>query len=278
MSYRIIGDSCTDLTPELKSDPHFFLVPLTIHMGGIDIVDDDTFDQKDFLTKIAAFAESPKSSCPSPEAYMKLFEGDDDIYIVTLSSNLSGSYNSAVLAKKLYLEEHKDRNIEIIDSRSASVAQTLIAMKIKELVEMGNNFAQIVELVTEFRKSMNTKFVLESLENLRKNGRLSNMQAIIISVLNIKLIMEGNKEGNIAKLDQARGINRALKKMTEMISKDAIDSKNRIVAIAHCNNYERALFVKEQILKRIEFKEVLITDTAGISSLYANNGGIIVSY
>lgn len=278
MSYRIIGDSCTDLTPELKQDPHFFLAPLTIHMGDLNIVDDKTFNQKDFLKQMKAYSECPKSSCPSPEAYMNLFEGEDDIYVITLSSNLSGSYNSAVLAKKLYLEEHEEKNIEIIDSKSASVGQTLIAMKIQEAVEAGHSFAETVKIAKEFQSQMKTKFVLESLENLRKNGRLTNLQAIIISALNIKPIMEGTKDGFIGKLDQARGINKALKKMADMIEKDAIDSKNRILAIAHCNNYERALYVKEQILSRISFKKVMITDTAGISSLYANDGGIIVCY
>ena len=278
MSYRIIGDSCTDLPDYLKKDEHFRLVPLTLIVDNAEIVDNASFDQKDFLRRVKESPNSPKSACPSPEDYMKEFEYDGDIYVVTLSSNLSGSYNSAELAKKLYLEDHPDKKIEIIDSRSASVAQTLIAMKIKELIEKGHLFETVSTAIRSFRDSLKTKFVLESLETLRKNGRLTNLQAIIASALNIKPVMGATQEGTICKLDQARGIVKALIAMAKAIEHDAIRPQERILGISHCNNYERALFVKEEILKRIPFKDSFIVDTAGVSSLYANEGGIITAY
>lgn len=278
MAYRIIGDSCTDLTAELKKDEHFKLVALSIQIDDYNIVDDDTFDQKDFLRRMKESPNCPKSSCPPPEAYMEAYKGEEDIYVVTLSSQLSGSYNCAELAKNLYLDEYEHKNIGIIDSRSASVGQTLIALKVKELVEAGKSFEEVMEGANKFRDEMNTLFVLESLETLRKNGRLSNLKAVIASALNIKPIMGATKEGNIKQIDQARGINKALKEMAKVIEADVKNASDRILAIAHCNNYERALFVKDEILKRVPFKDVLIADTAGISSLYANDGGIIVCY
>lgn len=278
MSYRIIGDSCTDLPDYLKKDEHFRLVPLTLIVDNTEIVDNASFDQKDFLRRVKESPNSPKSACPSPEDYMREFEYDGDIYVVTLSSNLSGSYNSAELAKKLYLEEHPDKKIEIIDSRSASVAQTLIAMKIKEMIEKGHLFDSVVGAIRSFRDSLKTKFVLESLETLRKNGRLSNLQAIIASALNIKPVMGATPEGTICKLDQARGIVKALITMAKAIEHDAIKPQDRTLGIAHCNNYERAVFVKEEILKRIPFRDCFIVNTAGVSSLYANEGGIITAY
>lgn len=278
MAYRIIGDSCTDLTAELKKDEHFKLVALSIQIDDYNIVDDDTFDQKDFLRRMKESPNCPKSSCPPPEAYMEAYKGEEDIYVVTLSSQLSGSYNCAELAKNLYLDEYEHKNIGIIDSRSASVGQTLIALKVKELVEGGKSFEEVMEGANKFRDEMNTLFVLESLETLRKNGRLSNLKAVIASALNIKPIMGATKEGNIKQIDQARGINKALKEMAKVIEADVKNASDRILAIAHCNNYERALFVKDEILKRVPFKDVLIADTAGISSLYANDGGIIVCY
>lgn len=278
MSYRIIGDSCTDLPKSLKEDPHFKLVPLTLIVDQEEIVDDETYNQAEFLRKIKASPNSPKSACPSPQDYMKEFDFDGDIYVVTLSSSLSGSYNSAELAKKLYLEDHPDKKIEIIDSRAASVAQTLITMKIKELLEAGISFENIVEKVRSFRDGMKTKFVLETLDTLRKNGRLTGIQAIICSALNIKPVMGATPEGAIYKLDQARGIIKALISMVKSIEQDVLKPKERILGIAHCNDYQRALFVKEEILKRIPFKDFFIVDTAGVSSMYANEGGIIVSY
>jgi DegV family protein with EDD domain len=278
MSYRIIGDSCTDLPKELKADPHFKLVPLTLIVNDVSIVDDESFDQADFLKRVRECPTSPKSACPSPEDYMQHFAYEGDIYVVTLSSPLSGSYNSAELAKKLYLEEHPDKNIAIFDSHSASVGQTLIAMKIKELIESNHPFRDIVEKVNTFRDNMKTKFVLESLDTLRKNGRLSNLQAIIASALNIKPVMAATTEGNITKVDQARGINKALALMAKCIEEDVIKPSERILGISHCNNRERAEFVKEEILKRIPFKSCFIVDTAGVSSMYANEGGIITAY
>lgn len=277
MSFRIIGDSCTDLPSELRNNEHIRKVPLTIQIEDETIVDDNTFNQLEFIRKMAESKNCPKSSCPSPEQFMNEFEGVDDIYIITLSGKLSGSYNSAELAKKLYLEDHPNKNIVVFDSLTASVGQTLIAMKILQTIEQGKKFEDVVRIVTEYRNSMKTKFVLESLETLRKNGRLNNITAVICSALNIKPIM-GAEEGVIIKIDQARGVERALLKMIKYIEEDVKNAKERILGIAHCNNFERAIYVKEEILKRIPFAKCFISNTGGISSLYANEGGIIVSY
>lgn len=278
MGYKIIGDSCTDLTKEMKADEHIHLVPLSLHVDEVTVVDDDTFNQKEFLRLTKESPNSPKSSCPSPEAFMALYGGEEDIYVVTLSASLSGSYNSAELGKKLYLEENPKKNIHIFNSCSASIGQTLIAKKVEEYIGEGKSFDEVVKLAEQFREDMKTKFVLENLDTLRKNGRLSNLQAIICSALNIKPIMGSTPEGAICKLDQARGIQKALISMAKIIEQDAVRSSEKILAIAHCNNYERAVFVKDEILKRIPFKDSFIVDTAGVSSMYAEDGGIIVCY
>lgn len=277
MSYRIIGDSCTDLTREQKESGDYYLVPLTLEVGKDSFVDDETFDQKQFIEKMAAYAEAPKSACPAPEAYMELFEQADDIYVVTLSSKLSGSYNCAELAKNLYLEQHQ-KNIAIFDSKSASCGQALIAGKIKELAESGLSFDKVVEQVNQYRDELNTMFVLESLDNLRKNGRLSNIKALLANALNIKPVMGSTDEGSITQLDQGRGMKRALSKMVDIIAQNVKNPEEKILAIAHCNNLERAEFVKKQILEKIPFQKVTIADTAGVSTLYANDGGIIIAY
>lgn len=278
MSYKIVCDSCTDLSIELKNNPNFCTVPLMLHVDGRDFIDDETFNQADFLAAMKESSNCPKSSCPSPDAFMSHFDDADDIYVITLSSQLSGSYNSACLAKDLYLEDHSDKNIVIIDSKSASVGQTLIALKVDELAKQGKTFDEVVPEVLTFRDEMGTKFVLESLDNLRKNGRLSNLQAIIANALNIKPIMGATPEGTITKVDQARGMKKALSVMAKVISEEVSDTEKKILGIAHCNCRERAELVKEEILKLKRFKDVFIVDTAGVSSLYANDGGIVVSY
>jgi len=278
MSYKIICDSCTDLPSKSKKNEDFAFVPLILHVDDVSIIDDETFDQKDFIKKMKESEHCPKSSCPSPESYMKYFDQGDDIYVITLSSALSGSYNSALLAKNLYLEENPDKNIAIIDSRSASVGQALIALKIQELAKQGMKFQDIVKTVEQFRDEMETKFVLESLDNLRKNGRLTGLKAFIASVLSIKPVMGATKEGTITKVDQGRGMTKALSVLADVVKADVVHPEDKILGIAHCNNYERAVYVKEEILKRLKFKDVIIVDMAGVSTLYANDGGIIVCY
>lgn len=277
MSYSILCDSCTDFTPQLRDDSHYKSIPLTIHIGEYDIVDDITFDQKDFLKKMAAYPDCPKSSCPAPDSFLEHFEEADDIYIVTLSSHLSGSYNSAALARKMYLEEHSEKHIHVFDSESASVGQTLIAMKINEFASQGLSFDDVVTRTDQYIAEQGTKFVLETLENLHKNGRLSNLSFSIANALNIKPVMTAIS-GEIDKLTQARGINRAIQKLAQAVASDAVNPQEKILGIAHCNNLERAEFTKEEILKLVPFKDVYITDTAGISTLYAADGGIIVCY
>ena len=136
--YKIIIDSCGELTEELKNDGHYVNVALEMEVNGERIVDDKTFNQSEFLKKIKESPIGPKSSCPSPESYMQLYKGEEEhIYVVTLSKELSGSYNSAELAKKLYEEEYGEnsKKIYIFNSRSASIGETLIGMKIQECEE-----------------------------------------------------------------------------------------------------------------------------------------------
>lgn len=278
MSYKIVIDSCGELSEEMKADGHFCNVALELDVDGVKIRDDETFDQKDFLRRVRESTAGPKSSCPSPESYMSAYEGDaENIYVVTLSDELSGSYNSAVLGAKLYAEEHDvKKNIYVFNSRSASIGETLIGMKAQEYEEAGMPFDEVVKKVEEYISSMNTFFVLESLETLRKNGRLSNIKAFVANTLNIKPIMGSTKEGAIQQLSQARGMKKALEKMVKDMLQKTKDCENRILAISHCNCPERAQFVKTQIEKLAQFKEIMIVNTAGVSSMYANDGGVIM--
>lgn len=277
--YKIIIDSCGELTEELKSDGHFQNVPLEMEVNGCRIVDDETFDQLDFLKKVKESPVGPKSSCPSPESYLERFEGEEEhIYVVTLSKELSGSYNSAVLAKKLYEEENgtDKKQICVFNSKSASVGETLIGMKAQECEEAGMTFEETVRTVEQYISGQNTYFVLETLETLRKNGRLSNMKAFVANALNIKPVMASTPEGEICQLGQARGMTKALKKMVEELAARVTNSEKRILAISHCNCPDRAEAVMEEAKKAAKFKDIVVVGTAGISSMYANDGGIIM--
>lgn len=278
MSYKIIIDSCGELLDEWKKDEHFESVALTLNVGGESIIDDETFDQADFLKKVAASPECPKSACPSPERYMKAFDCDaDHIYAVTISAELSGSYNSAVLGRNLLEEEKPGRKIHIFNSKSASIGQTLIGMKIQECEEAGYSFEKVIETVDEYIAGQHTFFVLDNLETLRKNGRLSKVKALVASALKIKPVMGSTDEGNICQLDQARGINKALVKMAGQIAEKTQNSEEKVLAISHCNCHERAILLKNALQEKMPLKNIVVLDTAGVSSMYANDGGVIVA-
>ena len=278
MSYKIAIDSCGELLDEWKNDGRIESIPLTLTVGGENIIDDENFNQKDFLKKVAACPECPKSACPSPERYMKAYECDaEHIYAVTLSAELSGSYNSAILGKNLFLEEQPEKKVHVFNSKSASGGQSLIAMKIVECEEKGLSFEEVVEQTEAYILSQDTWFVLENLDTLRKNGRLGTVKALVATALKIKPVMGSTDEGTIILLDQARGMKKALVKMVNSIEeKKSSDPQERMVGIAHCNCPQRAEMVKEEIIKRLPFKDVILVNTAGVSTMYANDGGIIV--
>ena len=280
MSYKIVVDSCCDLTEKYRKDEHFQIIPLTLEVGGKSLIDDETFDQASYLKLVAQSPDCPKTACPSPEQFKRAYEeGDADmVFVVTLSQHLSGTYNSAVVGKKLYEEEVGDgKKIHVISSDSACSGESLIAFKIQELCEAGLPFEEIVEKAEYFRDHMVTLFVLESLEHLKKNGRLTGLAAVLATALNIKPVMAGDK-GVIVKVNQARGIQKALKNMLDAAVSRAVDTERKILGITHCNCPERAEWVKTELCKRLTFKEVYVVDAAGVSSTYAADGGIVVTF
>lgn len=278
MRYKIVIDSCGELVEKWKDSPAVERASLTLTVDDEDIIDDDTFDQAYFLKRVAESPNCPKSSCPSPERYMSAYDCEaEHVYAVTLSSELSGSYNSAVLGMNLLKETHPEKKIYVFNSRSASVGQTLIALKIEECEEQGMEFEEIIKKVDSYISEQNTYFVLETLETLRKNGRLSNLKAFVATALKIKPVMGSTPEGTIVQLDQARGMNKAVMKMVDYVVERTPNPAEKVLGISHCNCPARAQAVKEAILERIPVKDVVLLDTAGVSSMYANDGGIIIA-
>lgn len=276
MSYKIVVDSCCELPEEYMNDPRFERVPLGLEIGDYHILDDDTFDQADFLKRIAEYPGYAKSSCPSPERYMEAYNAAvENVYVVTLSAKLSGSYNSARLGRSLFLETYGEKNIYVVDSESASCGEMQIALKLMELEEAGYTFEQIISEIEKFRDEIETYFVLDNLETLRKNGRLTGVKALVATTLNIKPVMGADK-GTIIQRFQTIGIKKALAKMADTVATEVKDTKDKVLAISHCNCPERAETVKNMILAKAQFRKVIVVNMRGLSSLYANDGGIIV--
>ena len=277
MSYKIVVDSCCELPEELKKQERYERVPLGLEVGEYQVMDDEHFSQSDFLDKVSKCPTCPKSACPSPERYMEAYKADaDNIYVVTLSAQLSGSYNSAVLGKSLYEEIYGKKNIHIIASESASGGETQIALLAAELEEQGLPFEEIVMRLEEYRSNMQTLFVLDNLETLRKNGRLTGIKSLIASTLNIKPLMSAD-HGVIIQKGQSVGMKKTLAKLSDMLVSDIGSGEGRKLIITHCNAPEKAKLVRDMVLKQTRFDRVIIMDTKGLSSLYANDGGVIVT-
>ncbi|MBE6956754.1 MAG: DegV family protein [Ruminococcaceae bacterium] len=278
MSYKIVVDSCCEMTEQMKGDSVFVRVPLSIACGGKTFVDDAGFDQGELLCAMRQERQPPTTSCPSPQAYLDAYgEGAEDIYVVTLSAVLSGSHNSAQQGKSLLGEEKPNANVHVFNSCSAVCGETLIALKIKELAQAGLPFEQVVSGVERFIGRMKTLFVLEDLENLRKNGRLTKIQAVVTGALRIKLLCHATPEGEIGKLSQALTVKQALGKLVERVCED-LDHVGRTLIISHCNCEERAWKLKAKLESRCRFADILMTGAGGITTVYANNGGIVIAY
>lgn len=278
MTYRLIGDSCSDLDENLKKNENIRIVPLTLEIGDYQVIDDDKFNQKDFIKRIAESKVGAKSACPSPEAFKEAMECDTDmIFVVTLSDHLSGSYQSAEIGKNLYEEEYEKKDILVLSSKSASAGQYRLMLELEKLCEQGLKFEEISKRITKLRDEMKTYFVLESLDTLRKNGRLSAVTAFIASALNIKPIM-GAVDGVIVKKDQQRGMQKALIKMVELAIEEAGENtKEKIVCITHINNEERGEYVANLFRDCNKFKDVKLVNGAGVATMYAGDGGIVLA-
>ena len=190
MSYKIVADSCCEFPEGYEKDSRYERVALRLDVEDEVFIDDESFDQAKFLKSVAKSAECPKSSCPSPEAFREAYHTDaENVFVFTLSSHLSGSYNSAELGKKLYHEKYGDKNIFVCDSESASCGETQLAFKTVEWSKEGCSFEEICQRLVEYRDKMKTYFVLDNLETLRKNGRLTGIKAFVATTLNIKPVM-----------------------------------------------------------------------------------------
>ncbi len=271
---RIVVDSCCDVTEELKEKYNIASVPLTITLGDRHIVDDDALDLGALLREMRAYTGKVGSAAPAPGQYEDVFREAGECYAVTLSSNLSGSHQSARIGAEL----SGNGDVHVFDSKSASAGEVLLAVRIGEMLRAGLQRAAIVPAVERLIKQMKTYFVLESLDNLVKNGRLHKITAKLISVIGIRPIMGSDGDGNIAFFSHARGEKQIVEKLANTVEESGRETEDACMVIAHCNNPRLAEKLRDVIRSRYRFRDILIVPTRGISTLYANDKGIIIAY
>ncbi len=278
----ILADSCCDLSPELLKKTQAKIAPLTITIDDTHYVDDGTVDIPPYLAAMKASKNPVRSACPSPDLYAEDIRATEgDCFIVTLSAKLSGSHNAASLGVQLAQEDMPEKKVHVFDSESASAGETYIALMIHDLIAAGKSFEQIVELVEEKIRSMHTLFVLDSLDNLVKNGRISRTVALLANVLSIRLLMSDDGHGAIKNISKARGIKGALGQMVETCRKhtEGLAAASQRLVISYCNCPERARQVRDLIREKCPaIGEIIMTPTSALSSMYANDGGIVIAY
>lgn len=277
MEYRIVADSSCDLNKELELKMDVNLVPFKIDVEKESFIDDETLVLSDLIKAMKASPNPIKTSCPSPGDFVAEYRKSDTVFVVTISEQLSGTYNSAIVAKDMIKEEDDKKFVHVFNSKSASVGETLTAMKIKDCVEENLSNTQIVEKVEQFIEDMITYFISEDLSNLIKNGRISKTQGLIANVLNIKPIMGADKTGNIFPIEKVRGSKKAFKRLIEIIGESGVKFEDRIVAISHADALQKAIDLKEDLMK-YNFKDIIIVETKGLSTAYVNDGGIILAF
>lgn len=283
MRYKIVVDSCCDLTAEMKEWTDFEIVPLLLEIGDYSIFDDENFDQNDFIARMKANGGLAKSACPAPDAFKKAYEGDyDEVYVITITDKLSGTYNSALQGKVLYEEEHNDgKKIHVFNSLATAGLETIVAQEIKKMCDDGKEFDEIVAYIEDYIVNHAALyFCLESLDALKSNGRLFALAAKVLEKIRVKLVCERTTEGNISLTGQDLTINRALIKMSNIIAQKVSDKdlSDKKLYISYVCCEDRAKLVADKVSEKVKFGRVELIKASGLNSLYASDGGIIVSY
>ena len=284
MAYKIVVDSCCDLTAEMKEWSNLTVVPLTLQIGDYVIKDDENFDQDDFIKRMMSSNELAKSACPSPDAFAQACEGEEDeVYIITITDKLSGCYNSAVQGVELYKDDNPDstKKIHVFNSLATSGLETILAYKIKELADNGTAFDDVIKAVEEFCvKDCFLYFYLESFDALKGNGRLFNLGAKVIEALRVKLICKRTDYGNISLAGKDLSESRIIQKLAAFVQRETegCDLKDKTAIVSYVCCEEKANTIAKVIKEKTNYENVIVLKASGLNSLYASNNGIIVSF
>lgn len=278
MSLHIVADSSCDLMhTDLVGDSFTFdTVPFTMRLNGVEYVDSEDLNVPEFIENMEACKELGESACPDPHAWLEQFRKGDYVIAVTISSNLSGSFSSAELAKNLAQDETPGRHIEIFDSLATGPALSLLLRRVAEWSQMGLEYNEIVTRGQVYLSEMKTSFALCSYQNLVKNGRMGKLTGFVAKALSMWGIGIATKEGTIAVLAKTKGKNRATKLLLDDMKLRGF--KGGDVAISHCQNASLAETLRDMILEKWPNAHITLASTRGLDSFYAERGGLIVSY
>ena len=254
----------------------FASAPLKMIAGEKEFVDNDALDVRSMVDWFDGYKDRSKTSCPNPGDWLEAFGDADEIFCVTITSGLSGSYNSASVAKQMYEAEYPGKKVCVIDSLSAGPELVLLIEKLEALIAQGLSFEEISHQIKEYQQHTGLIFMLESLKNFAANGRVSPAVAKIAGVLGIRIVGKASEQGTLEPMDKCRGVNKSLTSVVENMKKMGwVRGK---VRIAHCFNEEAAQELGQRLRAQFPQVEIKIHPCRGLCSYYAEKGGLLVGY
>lgn len=279
MTWNIVADSSCDLkASDIQSQQlHFEVVPLKIIIGEDEYIDDGNLSIPQLLQDMDACKTGSSTACPSPEDFKRAFETADCTVCVTISGQLSGTYNAALLGRSMVLEEYPDKQICIIDSKGASGMLALIVLRAQQLIEAGKSFEEVSAALREYQASLRVVFTLSNFGNLIKAGRMSPFIGSVLTGLGIHVIADATPQGTIHVAGKAKGENKTIKHIVRMMG-EAKDVTGLPVLISHCENLAGAMKLKQAILAELPVANVTLMSCKGLCTYYAMEKGLIVSY
>lgn len=271
---KILADSSADLLA-LSRVP-FASVPLKIITDKKEYVDDDRLSVERMVNDLKVYKGRSSTSCPNAEDWLAAFGDAEDIYCVTITGTLSGSYNAAVTAKELYEEAHPDRRVFVFNSLSAGAELKLILEKIEEWVVSGMDFEEICKATVAYKQRTGLVFMLESMRNLANNGRVSPVVAKVAGLIGIRVVGKASDKGDLEPMEKCKGQAKAITALLEHMTKLGYEGGR--VTIAHCFNAECGTRLKDLIKEKFPKAFVSIYPCRGLCSFYAEAGGLLVGF
>ena len=277
MKFQILADSSGDIDYDYLKNGEigFKSIPLSLYVDEVEYIDDEKLNIQDFIKKMNATKTKMRTACPSPEAFAKYFGDAEYTFVVAMTSKLSGTYNSAMVARES--AENKD-NIYVFNTKATSGTLELVTEEIVRLIRQDLSFQEIIDKVEAFINSRNLFFILHKFDNLVANGRMSRFAGFMAKTLVIKPICSASKEGTIDIVHKSIGSSMAYKKLVELMLGRCKDYENRKLIITHCNNAADAEKIKKLLEEKCKFKEIVIKQMHGLTSLYSQEKGLILCF
>lgn len=283
MGIKIITDSSCDLPREYVDDNNIEVISLVLNLNGQIIKDDlgKTLSYKDFYQKMRDGATPTTSQVNAhefEEAFIKHIKNGDSIIYISISASLSGTFNSANIAKNNLLEEYPEAKIELVDSLSASIGQGLLVLKACEMRDNGASIEEIVEWIEENKRKVIHTILIDDLNHLKRGGRISGATATIGGLLNIKPSAYLDDEGKLAQGEKIKGKKKALRFLANEVKERAIDSENEVLYICHGDCQEEAESLRDIIEQEIKFKNVIINYIGNVIGAHTGPGALAVIF